>query len=462
MPSESLVPVSQALVHVSSGEKETTELPLEPPHPEIEVVTEEEKRHEEQLRSKAETPREYLKTAPAARPALTQGASVSCKTMLGFLEALETILPRGTGNPSLEAARVWFDENDPERLFIEASTGSVWSTVAVKAKQAGDTGFSMIMPVRWARNVLRAVREKNELIVIGADDLGVCIGNYTIPFAARAEEFPTSPAIGAWIARAVMPAFYVQEICDRVLPARSQEVSDIALQRVLLDFEHCQDEHGNWFVLCTAVATEGTHRFHILRLPQMHVQMADQARCDALPPTCTVDAGFFRYLQEIVEGQMFGFEFSPKQIAAKGNDFIVMATTSELGSDRFGDLVTWRKFDISYPGYWLVDSKKLLEALDASEGDTTSLHVDGLRETMRVVTTGHQSRHQQELDAQCFNGPPIGDVLLEKSHLVEAVACCNSGLLRIEMANCDTDRESMPIVLRGKDEQFKAILLPKQ
>ena len=415
-------------------------------------------RAEEQLRSKAKSPGDYLRDIPEARPALAQGASVSCETMLGFLAAIESLLPSDTGSPLLEAARVWFETGPDSRLFIEAGTGSVWSAVALDAKQAGQTGFSVAMPVRRAMNVLGALRTDHETVVVGVDDIGVCLGPYTIPFAGQLAELPSPPAINSWAARAVMPAAYFDEICTRVLPARSQELSDPALQRILVDFEHYQID-GEWHILCTAVATDGEDRFHIMRLPHATIQM-ETTRSRALPSTCTVSGGFFRYLREIVNGKVVGLEFSSNQVVAKGSDFIVVATVSTETGSQFNDLVKWRDYDYTHPGYWLVSRDKLLEAVRAGAGAEVTVTMDGLRESLRILMR-EGAHYQQEVEAQCFDGPPIATVTLDRDHFIEAVTCCGSGLIRIEIAHRDSDQASKPVVIRGEDEQFKAVLQPR-
>ena len=116
------------------------------------------------------------------------------------------------------------------------------------------------------------------------------------------------------------------------------------------------------------------------------------------------------------------------------------------------------------PGGELVgfDREKFLGAVTAGEEPDVMLQMDGLRERLRVITAGHRSRYQQEVEAQCFNGPPIVNVTLDQEHLAEAISCCGSGLIRIEIAHRDADQAIMPVVIRGEDEQFKAVLQPQQ
>lgn len=433
------------------------------PHRPIELVTEEEKRHEEQAKRKAETPDDFFKRAPVVELPLAPGAAVSVETMLGFLDAIEKILPPDTNYPILSSAKIRFQPGE-SRLIVEAGSHSVWTAIAIKATSTTDKGFTAMLPVRRAKNVLKAVRDAGPTVVIGVDEGGVCIGPHAVPFGGLIDDFPAQPVVNEWSARAAVPAFYFQEICDRILLARSNDFQEVTLQGALLDFEFHEID-GVQKPLCSAVATDG-NRIHVLRLPQMMVDVKP-TRLRALPPTCTISVGFFYYMRAIIQHEWAGLEFGADQVVAKGEDFLVVARAATEGKSSLRELAGWRKFNMEWPGYWLASMPKLEQVLrSASLGGSAEecrFSIDGRTETLTVASTNELGdRFTESLPVRRFDGAPLVDVYIGVQYLRDALSACTGGLARLAF-NHDVDKQkTTPLVIRGEDEQFKAIIMPRK
>ncbi len=428
----------------------------------VELVTEEEKRQEAQAKHRAELPHDFFKRAPRIDPPLALGAVVNCESFLGFLAAIEKILPPDVNYPILSSAKIWY-EPTTSMLYLEAGSHAVWTAVALKVTSGSPKGFTAMMPVQRAKNILMAIRDLYPAVTVGVDDQGVCLGPHTVPFGGLIDDFPVQPIISEWVARAAMPAFYFREICSRVLLAKSAEFKDIALQGALLDFElHELDGHQK--VLCTAVAMDGA-RIHILRLPQMVIEVTP-TRLRALPPTVTVSAGLFHYMQEIVQHEWAAVEFSNDQIAIKADDFIVVAKASPEGRSSLNELASWRKVNAEWPGYWLAPSVKLVQIVRSSSLNGTTeecrLRIDGMKELLTISSSNAAGdNYSQSISVRGFDGPSIVDVQLSIPFLTDALTACIGGLVRLAFAHDTKDQATSPVVIRGEDEQFKAIIMPR-
>jgi hypothetical protein len=51
--------------------------------------------------------------------------------------------------------------------------------------------------------------------------------------------------------------------------------------------------------------------------------------------------------------------------------------------------------------------------------------------------------------------------LVDKALLLDAIVACNTGLIRMSFAYEPAEQRKSPIIIRGEDEQFKALLMPK-
>lgn len=428
----------------------------------VDLVTEEDKRYEEQLKPKAALNPEFMRRAPIVYPPLAPGATVNCESLLGFLTAIEMILPPQSNYPILSSAKLVYHQ-DGDRLYLEAGSHAVWTLVAIKAQPTiGNRGYTVVLPVQRARNVLTALRDLYPSVVVGVDELGVCLGPNTVPFGGPIEDFPAQPVMDEWLARAAMPASYFREICSRVIVARSHEFTDPVLHGVLLDFEHHVID-GVQRVLCTAVATDGA-RIHILRLPQMIIEVK-QTHVRALPPTTTVPVGFFQYMREVIQHEWAAVEFCKEEVIAKGEDFVVVAQTSPSGRSAFKELTNWRKTNAEWPGYWLASCEKLEQLLRLARlNDTTdevSIEINARHERMILQSSnGEGDNFKQTIQVRCFEGPAVVNVRVSIQYLLDALGACLGGLVRLAFTRDIKDQPTSPIVIRGESEQFKAIIMP--
>lgn len=428
------------------------------PRPKVEVVSDEEKRHEEQLRPKAAPPEAFFKNAPIIEPPLAPGATVQCKTLLGFLAAFGEILSKDVSLPILSSAKVTAAE---KKLFLEVSSPNVWTVVVIKTEQETETGFTTMIPVERSKNVLKSLIGEYKNVTLGVGKEGVCLGPNMVPFGGKVDDFPGQPLLRDADARAGMPAAYLREICTRVMCARSKDPEEIGLQGVLLDFEPCEID-GQVRVLCTAVATDGA-RMHILRLPQMPVEAADPM---SLPPTITVPGGFFRYLLAIVNKDWSAIEISEEQIKARGEDYLVVAKATMSGKTSMRGLASWRKVNIEHPGFWIVDRTELERVVKAASRSVASkdmrLRFDAIRKHVEASAEGSDgSRFREVVGARHHNGAAVVDVVVDGRLLLEAVRSCKTGLIRMSFAHDRSEQQHAPIIVRGEDEQFKALVMPK-
>jgi DNA polymerase III sliding clamp (beta) subunit (PCNA family) len=260
-----------------------------------------------------------------------------------------------------------------------------------------------------------------------------------------------------------MPAAYFRSICTRVMLARSDDFKDQTLNGVLLDFEfHVID--GITKPICTAVATDGA-RIHILRLPQMMIDVR-ATRLRALPPTCIVSAGFFEYMREIVQHEWVGLEFSAGQLVARGDDYVTVAKVSIEGRSSTRDLASWRKVNIEHPGHWLAAAPKIAQVVkSASLGDTAEecrLQIDGIKDRLTISSSNKSGdRFSESISVRGFDGPPLVDLNLSVPYLRDALLASQSGLVRLSFSHDLAIQATSPVVIRGEDEQFKAIIMPR-
>jgi len=433
------------------------------PHRPVEVVTDEERRYEEQLEPKAELPEDFFK-APRVDPPVAPGFEVNLETLLGFLEAMGQILPPKSSYPILSSVKVWrppTEEAGPGTLYLEGGSHSVWTLVAIRGHAMVEKGFTAMLPVRRATNVLKVLRDDCPKVVLGVDDHGVGIGPYTVPFGGDIDDFPARPTPMEWIARAAMPAAYFKEVCDRLLLVRNEAFSDAALHGVLFDFEFAELD-GRQAPTCTVVASDG-RRIHILRLPQMMLDVK-QVRLRALPPTCTVSAGFFTYMKEIIQHEWAALEFSGDQLVARGEDFMVIAH-APAESKSSSVLAGWRRFDRDWDGYWLASKEKLdqvlLYAMLGGTAETCRLQVNIAQQTITVSSENDAGdRYKEAISARTFSGAPVVDTMFNIRYLRDAVAATRGGLVRLAFDRDTKTQEASPLVVRGEDDQFKAIIMP--
>jgi len=421
---------------------------------EVEIVTAEELRHESQVKRKAKPPTDCFVSSSSATDRRVVGVEIDSEVLFGFLSAAEKAIPSTKALPFLSNVRLGY-EPDSDRMTVEAASTSLWTAVAVGVAKPGGAGFSAIVPARRARSAANAMRQNFKTVPVGVSDGRFWIGKHCMPQTADQAIFPSRPLIRAWEARAVVPAFYFEEICNRVMAATSKDPTRPGLHGVLFDFSL----DANRTVVCTAVGTDGV-RLHILELPQMKVQ----PRGSVLPPGIVVGEQFFRYLRTVANREWTAIEISETQIVARGADYQAVADATMKGATGTQGLENWRSVNAGHRGHWSVDRlelERVLKKLDGGEGDTRiELAVDVLRDELSITSAGPSGRRFKEsIGARRFDGPASVNVAIDASFLLTAVLACKSGLIRLGFAPTK-DQATSPVTIRGEDEQFKAIVMP--
>jgi hypothetical protein len=452
-----LVPVERGLQKTRRRMQPATSFPKDPGlHQAAEVVSDEDARFDKALQRKAQSPTDFIKEASRIQPPLVQGALVGLDTLLGFLAAMEMILPPESNYPMLGSVKVSFDPNDHPKLFLEGGSHSVWTIVAIAAEPKTKKGFQALMPVRRAKNVLRAASSAQRNVMVGVDDKGVCVGSHAVPFGGVIDDFPAQPVMVKPIARAVMPAFYYQEIVTRVMPARSTSgFGGAGSQGVLIDFDVLEVD-GEMRPICIAVATDGD-RMHILYLPRTMIE----AKSNRLPPAMRVHAGLFRYMRAIVKHEWSGIEFSTEHMAVMGKDFIAIAKVNIEPPDEPSELSGWRDVNVDHRGNWMVDATLFEKAIRGAPSRTVRLKVDSMYDSMTIQGESEDgTRYREDISVRRNDGAPHVDVRLNTKFLLDAVRACSTKLVRVSFEHNKKHQSSSPVILKGEDEQFKAIVMP--
>jgi hypothetical protein len=191
-----------------------------------------------------------------------------------------------------------------------------------------------------------------------------------------------------------------------------------------------------------------------------------QTHLRTLPPTITVSPGFFHYMREIIHHEWAAIEFGNDQLVARGDDFLVVAKASPEGRSSMNELANWRKVNVEWPGYWLASAIKLEQVVKsatlAGTADECRLQIDGLKEVLTVSSTNPAGeRFVQTLPIRCFDGPSTVSVMVSTRYLLDALTACMGGLVRLAFNRDIDEQASSPVVIRGEDEQFKAIIMPR-
>ena len=421
---------------------------------EVEVVSKEEERHQHQVQKKAKKPSASFISSAAMTDRQIIGAEVDSEVLFGFLSAAEKVVPSDKNSPILSSIKLSYEHN-AERMFIESASTNIWTAVAIKATPRGDYGFEAMVPARHARNAANAMRDSFKTLSVGMNEGRIWIGQHCIPGGGHPQDFPPRPLIREWEARAVVPAFYFEEICARVLTASSKDPTKTGLHGVLLDFAVARDRS----VSCTAVGSDG-NRMHILELPQVKVQL----RGHASPPSLMVGEQFFRYLRSVANREWTAVELSETQICAKGEDYQAVSVATMKGATATKGLENWQSVNVSYEGHWSVDRKELERAIrkirEATSDEAIDVRLDATREQLDIWFYDKDTRKIREtISARRFSGPAVVDVTIDLNLLLSAVVACRSGLIRLGF-NIPNKQSTSPVTIRGEDDQFKAIVMP--
>jgi len=419
---------------------------------EVEVVSDVEKRHDAQTKKKAKKPEAFFTAASSVRQ--VAGAVVDGEVLFGFLSAADKVVPANKSMPILSSVKLSM-EPASDKLFIEAASASLWTVVAMKASSNSPDGFSAMVPARLARNASNAARHGKKETALGVSEGGFWIGEHCMPSGGKVQDFPPRPLTRAWEARAVVPAFYFEEICARILSASSKDPTKIGFGGVLLDFS--LDLARN--LTCTAVGSDGS-RLHLLELPQMKIQ----PRGKQTPPGLMIPEQFFRYLRTVANREWTALEISETQVSARGEDYQAVADSVMKGVTGTKGLENWRAVNVDHRGHWAVDRKELegvlRKVIDAGHKDEIEIRIDSIKEQMRIVSRDSDQRESTATTgARRFDGPTSVDVAVDVNFLLAAVVACRGGLVRLGFASAK-EQGSSPMTIRGEDDQFKAIVMP--
>jgi hypothetical protein len=167
---------------------------------EVEVVTEEEKRHDEQVRSKAPIPVNCFASFVDGPVTPISGVEVEADVLFGFLFAAERVILPEREPSALSCVRLSY-EPFAERMIIEAASTSLWTAVAVQVKAPQDAGFTAMVPSQHARNA--AMDGSLGHVPVGVADGGFWVGRHQMPRGIPTAGFPSRPLLRSWEARAV-------------------------------------------------------------------------------------------------------------------------------------------------------------------------------------------------------------------------------------------------------------------
>jgi hypothetical protein len=418
------------------------------PMPSTQLVSDEDKRFEEAMALTAEDPTDAIRGSGRSQPPLIKGARVPIETILCCLEALAKL--------SVENVKVTFRAGEEPKILIEGGTSNIWTAVVIPVESTLKNGFEALLPITRAINVLRRCGSRGG-IVIGVDKGGFCLGAYSVPFGGKVSKFQSSPVALAPSAAAAIPGFYCGEIADRVASATHPKTIFGSLHTVLLDFD-VHELDGKQIVVGTAVATDGC-RMHILQLPRIVMKLEG----NTLPPAIRIAPGFFSYLKDVVSSEWTVLELRHDQVVARGEDLMVIATATVEKRNAPSEASLWREVSVSYGGCWMVESSRLEELLEAADGEYVNFKMDSMYEEIIISSTAKDGSRYEEQDskhARCLDGPSTVKVVLDRKYFLDAVRAASSKLVRLEFEHDMDKQASSPVMVRGEDEQFRAIVMP--
>lgn len=426
------------------------------PMPSTQLVSDEDRRFEEAMAITAEDPTDSIRNYGRSQPPLIKGARVSVKTMLDRLEAVSMLSVDSKGASLVRNVKVTFRAGEEPRILIEGGINSIWAAVVIPVESTLKNGFEALLPLSRAINVLRR-SGSNGGVVIGVDKKGFCLGAYSVPFGGKVKQFPSSPVALDPTAKAAIPGFYCGEIADRVAAATHPKTIFGSLHTVLLDFD-VHELDGKQIVVGTAVATDGC-RMHILQLPRIMMKLEGHT----LPPAMRIAPGFFSYLKDVVDSEWTLLELRHDQIVARGEDFVVIAAATVEKRTEPSEASLWREVSVSYGGCWMVDGPRLEELLEAAAGELVSFRLDSMYEEIIISSTtpdGSRYEEQDSKHARCLDGPPVVKVVLDRKYFLDAVRAASSKMIRLEFEHDREKQATAPVMVRGEDEQFRAVVMP--
>ncbi len=276
---------------------------------------------------------------------------------------------------------------------------------------------------------------------MGIDAQHVHLGPYSFPHGGAVRDFPARTPLMPEELKAVVPAHYITEIIERVLPASTDDADEPGLGGVHLDFDEG-----------LAIATDRA-RLHLLHLGEMRVEAKGTYRAR---PAVTLTRAFFEYLQAVVNREWIGLVVADKLVTAFGDDFGAIARPLEQS------FPGWRKAIPSYAGYWVSDKEAFLQMLDEAQPlERTHVHlsVDSIAEKLLVsARSADGDAYKNSVTAHRQGGPASVRVALDPQYLREAIEATAGGLIRLGFEH--ERSETQPITVRGEDDDFLAVVMP--
>lgn len=412
----------------------------------VELVTLDEQRREESKRRRAGIP---FPDVIAERPPLTRysmvGAiEVNSETLLGFLSALDFIAPRATSNTVLMSALASYDVDanavpGSGELTLEATNGSMWAQVTMKARAERHESFRFSIPIGRAIAIMKLLRTQYRNVVIGMDRGEICIGPYSMPFAGLLDQFPPREAIMSGEARVALPAHYVRRIVECLSPVQTEEPQGFL--GVHLDIAER-----------VAVATDG-ERMHVLSLADLPVE---QRNPRVPPPSVTVPPRFFDFLLAVANREWTAVELNEMQITAVGEDF---AISTRVMTEKFAD---WKPALAAIPGVYLVDREALVSFFRqaALVHAAVELEVIPLANTLFMAAKGKGAETlKKAIQAQPDEtAVSQGRFVVDARHVLQAAEMCLGGMLRLGLPRAGSE----PVTIRGEASDFVAIIMTKE
>ena len=405
----------------------------------VEVIDKGEQRVEEERGSKAPPPdpKRVITNATVTKPSIVTPIEVQSHVLSDFLGALARVAPVGDG--AAGAARISF-QSSTSRLVVEVTDRSIWAMAAIKA-YGGKTNWACLTPIRRTQNILKRLVDQYAMVDLGMSPDQVHIGPYSIPFGGLINEFPPRPELKIDELRFAMPALYVSQIRERVLPAVSKDATRGHLQGVHIDFRSQM-----------AVATDG-HRMHMQHLPELHVELREALRA---PAPVTIPPKAFEYLDLVVNREWVTGHVHPELLMVAGEDFGLLAVPVE------GKYPPYESILRNESGYWLVDKQALLNIIGDVRAikslSAIKLSVDNIDERITVAgELADGSSVRRTVSARQSGGPASMTIGVNPEYLRDAITAVPGGLVRIDLPPAGTDSS---IIIHGEDNSFTAVVMP--
>jgi DNA polymerase III sliding clamp (beta) subunit (PCNA family) len=409
------------------------------PGPSVEQITANELRLMKELRSTPPTPERILEAAPLIQPSLVAPVHVNAMLFRQFLDALSFVAREAADVPILRNVRMTYNEGE---MVLEATDHSVWAIARLKAHGGAD-GFECVLPLGRALNVIRRISAHYATLSLGIDKDSIHIGPYSFPHGGSIRDYPQRMPLQPEELKAALPAHYLESIVERVGPVVPRDHDRPSLRGVHLDFNEG-----------VAVATDG-HRLHALVLHDLQIATKNSYRAR---PSVTLTLAAFEYLRAVSDREWVGLVINEKLVTAAGEDFGIMAKPLP------GPFANWRRVIPNYPGYWITGKEALLEALKEAEpleSPCIKLSVDSLADRLIVSTRRDKGdSYQRAIPAHRRGGSPTLRCALDPIYLRDAVQATAGGLVRLGFDEDNT--EERPITVRGEEDDFLAVVMPRQ